>query len=213
MSSQKGFSLVEVIIVIIVLMILATVSFMAFGSSRKYAADNQAKALIDFFDEARQKALNQRKTFRVEINKTKRELRLIDEGTDVSPTASDDKIIKTARIANQVMIGSAPTNVSGAPTASSPIPVPSYLTSSYPLSSGDEKITLRFRRNGQVVDTGSDNIGTGSLMRGATIYVYSTTPSLTNPDVIRATTVLGTTGDTSLFRCTFVAGQCTNWKK
>jgi hypothetical protein len=51
------------------------------------------KKIIDIFDEARQKALNQRKTFRVEINKTKKELRLIDEGDDAS-TANDDKILK-----------------------------------------------------------------------------------------------------------------------
>lgn len=210
-SSQAGFSLIELVAVISILTILATVAVVSFWSSRKYTAEDQAKNIIDLFDEARQKSLNQRKTFRIEINKTKKELRLIDEMT--SSTADDDVILKKYQISSQVVIGAAPNNVSGAPTATTPINVPSYATSTYPLSSGDEKITLRFRRNGQVVDAGVDNIGTGSLINGATIYVYSRTPSVTNPDVIRAVTVLGTTGDTSLYKCKFVSSNCTNWSR
>jgi len=210
--SQAGFSVIELIIVISVLAILSTIAVVTFWSSRKYSAEDQARKIIDVFDEARQKALNQRKTFRVEINKTKNELRLIDEGEDVS-TANDDKILKKYKFTNQVVIGNPPNNVSGKPTATTPINPPQYATSSYPLSSGDEKITLRFKRNGQVVDAGNDNIGTGSLMSGATIYVYSTTPSITNPDVIRAVTVLGTTGDTSLYKCKFISSACGNWSR
>jgi len=212
-SSQAGVSVIELILVIVVLAILCTISVVSFMNSRKYSADDQAKKIIDVFDEARQKALNQRKTFRVEINKTRNELVLIDEGSDISPTAGDDVILKRFPISGQVVIGAAPSNVSGAPVATSPIPVATYASSSYPLSSGEQKITLRFRRNGQVVDVGSDNIGTGSMVNGATIYVYSTTPSVTSPDVIRAITVLGTTGDSSLYKCKFSGATCTNWSR
>lgn len=212
--SQTGFSLVEVVIVLTVIVILAAFSVMTFWNSRKYAADDQAKKMIDVFDEARQKALNQRKTFRVEINRTKQEILLIDEGEN-NPvvTETDDVIVRRVQISNQVVIGVAPTNISGAPTATSPIPVPSYTSSNYILSNGDDKITLRFRRTGQVVNAGIDNIGTGSLINGATIYVHSKTPSVTSPDVIRAVTVLGTTGDTSLYRCTFVSNVCGSWNR
>jgi len=212
-SSQSGFSMVELIIVIVVLVILSTVAIVSFWSTRKYSADDQAKKLIDVFDEARQKALNQRKTFRVEINRTKKEIRLIDEGPDINPVATDDVVLKRVAISSQVTIGAAPTNVSGAPTATSPIPVPTYSNSTYPLSSGDEKITLRFKRNGQVVDAGTDNIGTGSLMSGATIYVYSNNQTTTTADVIRAVIVLGTTGDTSLYKCQFTSSTCSNWSR
>lgn len=211
-SSQAGFSMIELIIVISVLTILSTIAVVTFWSTRKYSADDQARKIIDVFDEARQKALNQRKTFRVEINKTKNELRLIDEGDDAT-TANDDKILKKYKLTSQVVVGSPPNNVSGKPTATTPINVPAYAKSSYPLSSGDEKITLRFKRNGQVVDAGTDDTGTGSLMSGATIYVYSTTPSISNPDVIRAVTVLGTTGDTSLYKCRFISSACGNWSR
>jgi prepilin-type N-terminal cleavage/methylation domain-containing protein len=211
-SSQSGFSLAEVLVVIVVLAILACMAVMSFWNFRKYSADDQAKKIVDIFDEARQKALNQRKTFRVEINRTTQEVRLIDEGSDAS-TAADDVILKRVLISGQVLIGAAPPNVSGAPTATTPINVPTYATSTYPLSSGDDKITLRFKRNGQVVDAGTDNIGTGSLMNGATIYIYSRTPSVSNPDVIRAVTVLGTTGDTSLYKCRFTSSTCGGWSR
>ncbi|MBS1794553.1 MAG: hypothetical protein JSS81_11900 [Acidobacteria bacterium] len=211
-SSQTGASVVEVLIVVAVLAILTTVALVSYTSTRKYSADEQARKIIDVFDEARQKALNQRKTFRVEINRTKSELRLIDEGSNAT-TANDDTILKKFQISSLVVVGSAPPNVTGAPTATTPINVPSYASSTYPLSNGEEKITLRFKRNGQVVDAGTDNVGTGSVMNGATIYVYSRTPSVNSPDVIRAVTVLGTTGDTSLYKCTFTAGSCGNWSR
>jgi prepilin-type N-terminal cleavage/methylation domain-containing protein len=211
-SSKSGFSLVELLIVIVVLAIFSSIAVMSFWNNRKYMADDQARKIIDICDEARQKALNQRKTYRVEINKTVSEIRLIDEGRNVS-TANDDVIIKRYLISNQVVIGAPPPNVSGAPTATSPIGVPAYAISSYPLSLGDEKITLRFRRNGQVVDAGTDNIGTGSLASGATIYIYSKTPTVNTPDVIRAVTILGTTGDTSLYKCIFTSGLCGSWSR
>ncbi|MEP6902513.1 MAG: type II secretion system protein, partial [Actinomycetota bacterium] len=64
--SQAGFSLIELILVITVLTILSAIAVVSFWNTRKYSADDQAKKMIDVFDEARQKALNQRKTFRVE---------------------------------------------------------------------------------------------------------------------------------------------------
>jgi prepilin-type N-terminal cleavage/methylation domain-containing protein len=211
-SSQLGFSLIELLIVIVILAIFATFSVITFLSNGKYSADDQGRKIIDICDEARQKALNQRKTFRVEINRTRNEIRLIDEGRDVS-TANDDVILKRYQLSNQVVIGAPPPNVSGAPTATSPINVPAYAVSSYPLSPSEDKITLRFRRNGQVVDAGTDNIGTGSIVSGATIYIYSKTPSTTSPNLIRAVTVLGTTGDTSLYKCQFAAGLCGSWSR
>lgn len=209
---QQGFSLIEMLIVITVIVILSTVAVVSFMSARKYTADQQAKLIVDFFDEARQKALNQRKTFRVEINRTQNQVRLIDEGPNQA-SATDDTILKTGQLSPQVTIGDPPSNVTGAPTATTPIPVRAFTTSSYPLSNGDSKLTFRFRRNGQVVDAGTDDIGTGSMVNGATIYVRSNTPSANAPDVIRAVTILGTTGDTAIFKCKFTASSCGNWSR
>ena len=210
MSKQSGFSLLELVIVMSVTIILATVAVVAYSTNRKHSADQQSQLIIDILDEARQKALNQRTVFRVEINKTRNRVRLIDE--NLPDTANDDVEVKSFPISTFTTVGPSPPNVSATPTATSPINVGTYSSGNYPLSSGDEKITLRFKKNGQVVDTGTDNIGTGSVVNGMTIYVYPKTASGVNPEVVRAVTVLGTSGDTTLFRCKFNAlGYCTAW--
>lgn len=204
-------SLVELIFVLVIVGIISAIALTSFTSARKYSADDSARKIVDLFDEARQKALNQRNTMRVEINKTKKMVTLIDENT--SATADDDKVIRSIPLSDAATVGAAPNNVSTGPTATSPIPVPVYATSSYPLSVGDQKITLRFRRNGQVVDAGTTPTGAGEMVTGATIYVYSATASGTNPDVVRAVTVLGTSGDTAIYKCRVTGSSCGAWSK
>lgn len=207
-SAQSGFSLIELVIALVVITVMISVAIFNLTSPRRYSADDQARKLTDFLDEARQFALNQKSTFRVEIDKTKNQLTLIDEGDKT--TATDDAIVKTQPISGQVVIGVQPASVAAGPVLTSPVPLPAYATSTYPLSSGDQKITLRFRLNGEVLDAGTDSIGTGSIPTGATIYV-TTAPTGGNPDVIRAVTVLGTSGDTSIYKCSFTAGVCGGW--
>jgi prepilin-type N-terminal cleavage/methylation domain-containing protein len=210
-SNQKGVSLVELIFVLVITGIITGIAVVSYSSARKYAADDQARKIVDLLDEARQKSLNQRNTMRVEINKTKSIVTLIDENTPA--VATDDKIIRSIPFSSNATIGAAPNNVSAGPTATSPIPVPAYTTSTYPLSSGDQKITLRFKRDGQVVDAGTDSVGAGSAVTGATIYVYSTTASGTNPDVVRAITVLGSSGDTAIYKCQVTGSSCGAWSR
>lgn len=210
-SRQKGFSIVELLIAMAVLVIVTAIAVFSIAGTGKFSVDDQARRLVDMFDEARQKALNQRTTFRVEINKTKSQLTLIDENKPGD--ASDDKIVRTQPLTSRVVVAAKPGNVTTGPTATSPISAPAYSTSTYPLSSGNEKITLRFKTNGEVVDAGTDDTGTGSQPNGAIIYIHSITPSVANPDQIRAVTVLGTSGDTSIYKCKFVLGVCGNWTR
>lgn len=210
-SNQQGVSLIELIFVLVIVGIITGIAVVSYSSPRKYSADDQARKIVDMLDEARQKSLNQRNTMRVEINKTKNIITLIDENT--STVATDDKIIRSLPLSTNAVVGGAPNNVSAGPVASSPIPVPAYTTSAYPLSSGDQKITLRFKRDGQVVDAGTDSLGTGSVVTGATIYVYSATASGTNPDVVRAITVLGSSGDTAIYKCQVTGSSCGSWSR
>jgi prepilin-type N-terminal cleavage/methylation domain-containing protein len=211
-DSQKGFSILEIIVAMLVLAIFTALAINSFSSARKYNADDQAQILVDILNEARQGALNQRRTFRVEINRTINEITLIKENEPGDVT--DDAIVKSIPFKSFVKIGEVPSNIAAHPTATSPIPVLNYVTSNYPLSNGHEKITLRFARNGLVLDPGNDNIGTGSLMRGATIYIFSNKEGTNTPQIIRAVTVLQTTGDTAILKCSFDAGgRCGNWTK
>ncbi len=210
MQRTEGFSVIELLVVVSIVAVLTAAAVYSVNNLFKYSTDRQARAMADVFDEARQKALNQRNTFRVEINKTRNRLVLIDENSP--STASDDVIVRTVPLRNDVAIGTRPNNVAANPTSTSPIPLASFRTSNYPLSSGDQKITLRFRRNGQVVDEGSDSIGTNSIVTGSTIYVYSTREGINAPSDVRAVTVLGTTGDTAVQGCRFDSQmRCTAW--
>lgn len=210
-AAQKGFSIAELLITMTILAVVSAVAIFSLSAPQKFAVDDQARRLVDMLDEARQKSLNQKTTFRVEINKTKSQITLIDENK--SDTADDDAIVRSQPFSRQVVVAAKPNNVTTGPATTSPIPVPAYATSTYPLSSGNEKITFRFKTNGEVVTAGTDHIGTGSLPNGATIYIHSTTPSTANPELIRAVTVLGTSGDTSIYRCKFVLGVCGNWSR
>lgn len=211
-TSQKGYTMVEILVVVIILSVFVAFALISWVGIKKYAVDDQAHILADTFAEARQYAFNQRRIFRVEINKTRSAIVLIDENEPNDVT--DDQIFKTISFKQNINIGVTPGNITGAPTASSPIPVLPYVTSSYPLSLNQEKITLRFGIDGRVLDTGTNNNGGGSIMRGATIYLFSNKEKTITPEIIRAITVLQTSGDISIVKCSFGAdGKCGNWKK
>jgi type II secretory pathway pseudopilin PulG len=198
--------------VLLIIGILATLSIISLNSSKLYGADSQAQRLADVFSEARQRALTQRRTFRVQLNRTKWEIRLIDEGLGNPTGAADDKIIRRDSVSPEIAVGGAPPGLTNSPPSSSPVPIQNYVASTYPMSAGDETITLRFKRNGDVVDEGTDPAGTNSVVMGATILVYPVTGNSGN---IRAVTVAGPGGDNLTYKCMSIegGGQCGNWER
>jgi len=214
-KSAEGFSILELVIVLTIIMILSLFTFMSLGSEKLYNTDKQALKITDLLQEARQRSLSQRKTMRVEINQTKKSVRLIDE-KDIG-NANDDREIKSVSYSdNSVYVGTAPSNMSATPTEVTPVSPISFSTSNHPLSSNDKVATMRFLKNGTVTNAGSDAIGTGAVPTGATIYVWSKFPkdSSTTPttaQIFRAVTVLGTRGSTRIWKCLTTNGQCTEW--
>lgn len=214
-KSAAGFSIVELLMVIVLIAILSSIAFMSFSSTKLYDADRQALQITDLLQEARQRSLSQRNTLRVEINSTKNSVRLIDEIK--SGDASDDVVLKTSFFLNEgVYVGTTPSNLSAGPTESSPVLPISYNTSTHPLSTSDQVAVIRFRK-GNAQNAGTDAIGTNSIPTGATVYVWSKHPTdnSTNPtvgNIIRAITVIGSSGSTRLWKCEIDAGDCSQWK-
>lgn len=194
--SERGFSLVELIMVIMGLAVLSAIAVMSFNSLEMTKADRQASELVDILQEARQRAVTQRRTMRVEINETDKVIRLINE-KDRRDAASDDvEIRRLSYVGGGVFIGSdKPANAISNPSELTPVPVISFKNnSSHPLSTGDKVATLRFFSNGRVKDAGNDAIGTGSIVKGATIFVWSKRPndtssSSTIANIFKAVTV------------------------
>lgn len=205
----------ELLIVLILISILTTLAVMGLTSDKLFAADNQALLITDVLQEARLKSLTQRKTLRVELNETKRQIRLIDEnGTNDS---ADDKVIRASGFDPATTVGAKPANVdpvySILPQSSSPVPEIQYKKTNYALSQNDDVKTLRFTKTGEVVDGGTDNLGTGAIASGTTIFVYNGAKG-SSSNVVRAITLSGVTAAAQLFKCkTNDAGICSSWTK
>lgn len=214
LSSEQGFSLIEMLVVIALLAILVSYALLGTSSRKLYAADIQALAIIDILQEARQKALTQGKTLRVEINNTGKQIRLIDENSTTG--ASDDEVLQLQTFDSSVTVGVKPANVNifgTMPTSNSPIPEIQFEQTTYPLSANDQVKTLRFLKNGEVVDGGTDDLGTGAMTSGVTIYVYNGA-SGSHSSVVRAIIVSGITAAVELLKCrTDGEGTCIVWAK
>lgn len=211
--------MIEMVIVLVIIGILTAFTAMSLLAPRKYKAEDQALVLIDVLREAQQRALSEKKIMKVEIDSANRVIRLINENepADVNndniidtPTAANDVVIKTVVYnSDQVFIGLVPTNMSANPIESSPV-------TAIPFSSN--KAVLRFKSNGTVHNAGTNSVGAGSIATGRTIYVWtkkdsdsSATPTIA--DVLRAVTVIGSSGSTKLWKCATGNGQCTTWTK
>jgi prepilin-type N-terminal cleavage/methylation domain-containing protein len=215
-NNEQGFSLIELLIVVLMIGILSVLTLMAFKGEALYMADSQAYSIMDTFNEARQRAITQHETIRVEINKTKNVIRIISENN--VGDATDDKEIRRLNLENpnEVNIESAPTNIANSPTDSSPTPAITFTASLHPSSLNDQVATLRFLRNGNVVNAGSNAVGNNAVLSGATIFVWSPNVSesgsvMTTGTVIRAITLLSSTGSTKYWKCPIAQTQCLDW--
>ncbi len=177
-SKQRGFSLIELLIVVVMLTIMLAISFAYLSNHRTaYRSDQQALQMVDIFQQARLNALNNRRTMRVEINLTTSLVRLIDE--NVAGNDADDTLVKTLTIPNNVdiRVDRRPANIPSQPSETTPTPEAAFATSVYTQSSigssGQNVFTLRFLRNGTVMNAGTNSVAANAVPTGATIYVWS----------------------------------------
>lgn len=227
-NNEQGFTLFELITVLAVSSIIGAVAFMSFSSPKRYAADDQTLKILDVLQESRQRAINQRAVMRVEINNTRKQIRLIDENKTKSMDAtlandsSDDiEIKKLAFDTKNVVVGVRPTNVSTTvvPVQSTAIPEIAFSQTTYPLSANDSVYTMCFLKDGSVVQTlatglcPTSNSAAGAVIRGVTMYVYSIPNSTTNKsDMIRAVAVTGATSAATVYKCQLDSSKnCSKW--
>lgn len=212
--SCAGFSLLELLVVLTVASILLAISLFYFEGHRKlYRPDDTTLLIADALQEARQRSLTQRETIRVEIDKTAKVVRVIDEN---QPTlATDDEIIKLLTIPEPavVTVGQAPLNITVNPPETLPIPNAVFQPSQHPLSFGNEVCTIRFMRDGTVTNAGTNSIGSGAVTSGVTIHIWSPKPG--NPsdaDIARAITVIGSSGVVRAWEWDWSSANSNKWK-
>lgn len=196
---EDGYSLVELLTVLVVVGIMAGFSLAYLNPNRKaYDTDDQALKIIDLMQKARQFSLTKRRTMRVEFNTFRKAVRLIDENEP--DTVDDDREIDAVPLLpeSRVIINRRPTNVSNPPPGFSNAEDAVFSGSLHPLSAGENTFTLRYRRNGQVHDQGSNALGSNSNPRRATIYLFppvqGSTTEASSPVMVKAITILSATG-------------------
>lgn len=213
-NSESGFSLIELLIVLIISSIMLAVTGYYFVAHQKlYKPDDQSLKIIDILQEARQRALTQRKTMRVEIDLTDNIVRLIDEKE--SNTETDDREIRRATLLpqNEVKLQVRPDDISYNPPETLPAPTAVFTASIYPSSSSHNVCTIRFQSNGTVMNAGTTAIGGGATVTGLTLHIWS--PKKTNAneaDIARSITIIGSTGSLRMWEFDKTSTDTNKWQ-
>jgi prepilin-type N-terminal cleavage/methylation domain-containing protein len=198
LSENKGFSLIELLIVVSIIMIMTTIAIFSFSKGKDlYKTDDQSLKLVDILQEARFRALSQRETMRVEINITLMQARIIDE--NLPSTADDDKVIRTLILLPQteIKLNARPASFTACPVTGT-CPDASFNTSNHPLSSGNNVAVFRFNMLGQVLNAGTNAVGQNAAVTTSTITIWP--PKISAPtqaettSLIRAIHIVGNAG-------------------
>lgn len=212
--SETGFSIVELLVVLIIIGILAAISGFYFTAHQKlYKPDEQALKIVDMFQEARQRALTQRESMRIELDTTDNIARLIDENSPT--TANDDREIRRFNLfeINEVTILRRADNIAYNPPEPLPVANAVFMPSVYPSSSPNNVCTIRFQSNGTVLNGGNDAIGTGSTVTGLTLHVWSPNENAPNDaNIARAISIIGSSGSLRLWEYDKNSSETNKWQ-
>jgi Tfp pilus assembly protein FimT len=194
-ASEAGFSLVELLIVVAMVIILTAIAIFSLRSSkRSYAPDDEATQIVSFFREAHQRALSQRQTHRVTIDRTTLVVRLVDEGK--LPGGDEVEIIRGKLNGTVAMIQ---------PTVNGElVPNPPSPYDYDPAEFNDGICQFRFRADGSVLDSAGNSLS-------ATLFFIPLDMNDDSANLVRAVTLFGPSGSVRQWRYdsgnkTFIAG-------
>lgn len=213
-DTESGFSMIELLIVLVISSIMIAITgFYFYNHQKLYKPDDQALKIVDILQEARQRSLTQRECVRVEIDLTDNTVRLIDENTP--STAADDREIRRTTLLPQtdVKIQQRPDDISYNPPENLPAPSAVFTPSIYPPSTTHNVCTLRFQSTGTVVNAGTNATGSGAVITGMTLHIWS--PKTSNPneaDIARAITVIGSTASIRMWEFDRTSTDANKWQ-
>lgn len=197
-SVEAGFSLIELLIAILILMIMTAVSIFPFIAHRNaYRTEDQALRLVNFLEDAKMHALAKQRPMRFEIDLTDRVLRIIDE-MDTTADTSDDVIVKTEYLIDSVRLDRQPANMTGIlPNVSINATPLFYSTITYSLV-GNTVWSARFQSDGT-----AELIPSGQAAN-VTIFIWlEAQDNANNADpiqAVRAVTIFGGTSNVRLWQ-------------
>ncbi len=185
-QSLAGFSLIEVLAVVIITLILATVAIYSFAANRRtvktVAAYNEAFAL---FQQARQRAITNRMAYQVTINRSPDATGKINLMNIVD---SNNNLIRAEYLPQDVNI----TKPAGLPLIGAPTPnTVADAVFDAPFPGG--KLVLFFNVDGTVT-TGAAGVG-GNPFTGGIFF----SDTVNNPNLTRALSIYSSTGETKFW--------------
>ncbi len=182
--SEAGFSMIELLIVFAVTAILTAITFINLRSSkRSYAPDDEATQIVSYFREAHQRALSQRQTQRVTIDRNALVIRLMDEG--LLPGGDEVEVIRGTLNGTVTM---------QQPTVNSVlIPTPPGPYNYNPAQFPNGVCELRFRADGSVVDPAGNSIST-------TLFFTPLDMNDQSANLVRGVTLFGPSGSTRTWK-------------
>ena len=180
-KEESGFSVVELVVVVAISIILTTVAvFSLRANKRSYAADDEATQILSFMREAYHRALAQRQTMRVTIDRNNNIVKLMDEG--LLPGGDEVEIIR-GKSNDQVSFDRPSYKGVQAPLPPAPY---SYGVAGFQNGTW----SIRFRGDGSVVDVNGNSVS-------ATLYFV---PPNLDATLIRAITIFGPSGSVRYWR-------------
>jgi prepilin-type N-terminal cleavage/methylation domain-containing protein len=188
-ESEAGFSMIELLIVFAITAILTAITIFSLRSSeRSYAPDDEATQILSYFREAHQRALAQRQTQRVTIDRNALVIRLMDEG--LLPGGDEVEIIR-GKLNGTVSMQQPTVNSVMIPTPPGP-----YNYNPAPFANG--VCQFRFRADGSVVDPAGNSIS-------ATLFFTPLDMNNQSANLVRGVTLFGPSGSTRT--CKYDAGN------
>lgn len=183
-KQESGFSLVELLVVVAISVILTTITVLSLRSNkRSFAADDEATQVVSFMREAYHRALSQRQTMRVTIDRNNNVVRLMDEG--LLPGGDEVEIIR-GKSNDQVKM-----NRPSLQGSALPLPPAPYSYGEANFQNG--AWSIRFRGDGSAVDANGNSVS-------ATLFFLPPNLDAKSASLIRAVTIFGPSGSVRYWR-------------
>ena len=183
--TERGFSVVELLIVVGLMIILTAISVFAIRPTRKnISADDAAELVTNYLREAYHRALTQRQTFRVDIDVAGQWVILTDENR---LPVGDEIEVKRSKLVS-------PVSMTRPVSGGSPLPLPPS-PYNYPSATFTSSLvwSARFKSDGTVVDTDGNPMS-------ATLFFSPAQLGSNDFNLVRAITLFGPSGSTRTWR-------------
>jgi len=184
--SADGYSVIELLIVAAVTLILTAIAVFTLAPQRRaYRTDDAAGQITNFLRDAYHRALSQRQTMKVQLDRVNLLVTITDEGT---LPGGDEVEVRRAKLSDEVSVNQ--------PTVASALLIPPAAPYNYAVATYASNLWVaRFRSDGSVVDTAGNPLS-------ATVFVSLLNMKASDANLIRAITLFGPSGSMRVWRYT-----------